>query len=842
MSLTEYLRKRSFDQTPEPKGSPAPSGGNRFYIQRHRATRLHYDLRLEIAGTLKSWAVPKGPTLDPAEKRLAVHVEDHPIEYGDFEGTIPAGNYGAGAVTVWDRGTYELLGDKPVGDQLARGDLKFRLHGQKLMGEFALVRTSRGKGNEWLLIKKKDFAATAGWDAEDHLESVAAGGADASSVPGAVIAAMPKSISPMLACIGETVPEGSDWLYELKWDGVRALCFVDGAKVRLVSRSGNNMDAQYPELKALPDYLFAQQAVLDGEIVVFDAQGRPDFGLLQPRMMAKSNAAALARANPVTLFLFDLLYLDGYDLRRAALVERKRLLASIVKPGVMVRYSEHFAGNGRQMLDFAQQHGLEGILAKRAAGAYEERRSRDWVKVKATGRQDFVVCGYMLGEREPFGSLVLGYYDGKKLRYAGNVGSGFDQRALDSVAARLKPLVTKKSPLVDPPKLPNPIVWTRPELVCSVKFQSWTRDGHLRAPVFLGIRPEGIPADCVREVPTGDAPKDGPALEARGDSARSHERRPPPLSPTQKEATLTIDGRRLKFTNLDKVFYPKEGYTKRDVINYYDAVAGLLLPHLRGRALSLKRYPDGIEGEYFFQKEAPAGTPEWLRTVAIPSDERKAPINYIVVDDRAGLLHLANLGCIDQNPAMSRVDSLDHPDFVLIDLDPVDCEYDRIVEAAQLVRQKLELLGLEGYPKTTGGDGMHIYVPLEPVHSFDQARTFAEIVARIAAAERPDLFTTPRTVARRERGKVYFDYLQQASGKTISAPYVLRAYPGAPVATPLAWKEVKRGLSPAQFTIQTAPERFARLGDLFAGVLTNLQRLDKSMEKLEEVVRTAAGK
>jgi DNA ligase D-like protein (predicted 3'-phosphoesterase) len=361
MSLTEYLRKRRFEKTPEPQGAATAAGGNRFYIQRHRATRLHYDLRLEIAGTLKSWAVPKGPTLDPAEKRLAVHVEDHPIEYGDFEGTIPAGNYGAGAVTVWDRGTYELLGDKSVGEQLERGDLKFRLHGQKLMGEFALVRTKRGKGNEWLLIKKKDFAAKAGWDAEDHLESVAAG-AEPSSVTGAVRAEMPKSVSAMLASIGESVPEGSDWVYELKWDGVRAICYVDAGKVRLVSRRGNNMDAQYPELKELPEFLFAQQAVLDGEIVVFDEQGRPDFGLLQPRMMAKSNAAALARANPVTLFVFDLLYLDGYDLRRAALVERKRLLASIIKPGALVRYSEHFAGNGRQMLEFAAQ----GVHVRRA--------------------------------------------------------------------------------------------------------------------------------------------------------------------------------------------------------------------------------------------------------------------------------------------------------------------------------------------------------------------------------------------------------------------------------------------------------------------------------------------
>jgi len=848
MTLDEYRRKRDFKKTPEPPPAPPLKSGNRFYIQRHSATRLHYDLRLEMDGALRSWAVPKGPTLDPAEKRLAVLVEDHPLEYGDFEGTIPAGEYGAGSVMVWDRGTYEWLTAKSPAEQWAAGDLKFRLHGEKLLGEFALVRMkNRGKGNEWLLIKKKDFAAQPGWSAEDDLRSVHQGTADPSRVSGAVKAPMPEKVAPMLAVIGTTLPEGPEWVYEVKWDGVRSLCYVEKKKVRLVSRTGKSMEKQYPELAALADVLNAESAIVDGEIVAFDEPGRPSFAKLQPRIGANPKAVPqLTRSQPVTLFAFDLLYLNGYDLRACSLEDRKRLLASALRPSPTIRFSDHFVGKGPQLLESARATGLEGVIAKRATSPYESKRSNLWVKLKVVNQQDFVICGFTEGARE-FGALVLGYYEKKNLVWAGNVGTGFDQNALKELHRTLQAIAVKRSPFATAhAELKAGVTWVRPELVCTVKFAMWTPDLRLRAPVFLGLRPDADSHEVVKETA---AASDEPA--ARPSSARkTHVARPPSaakpdssgvrtplLDSKQEEVFLDIDGHRLKFTHLDKVFYPREGYKKRDVINYYDAVADLILPHLHDRPLSLKRYPDGIDAEYFFQKEAPKGTPPWVRTAAI-KDENKTT-NFVLAQDRATLLHLANLGCIDQNPWMSRVATQHNPDFILIDLDPYHCEYDRIVQAAQLVRQKLELIGLEGYPKTTGGDGMHIYIPVEPIYSYDHSKTFAEILSRLVAAERPDLFTTPRTVAKREKGKVYFDFLQNGEGKTISAPYVLRAYPGAPVATPLAWREVATGLSPKNFHLGNVVDRFARVGDLFQPVLTKLQRLENALEKLDRLVRDA---
>ncbi len=846
MTLDEYRRKRDFKKTPEPAPAPAPKSGNRFFIQRHSARRLHYDLRLEMDGALRSWAVPKGPTLDPAEKRLAVLVEDHPLEYGDFEGTIPAGEYGAGSVMVWDRGTYEWLTDRSPAEQWAAGDLKFRLHGEKLLGEFALVRLkNRGKGNEWLLIKKKDFAAQPGWDPESDLRSVHQGTADPARVPGAVKAPIPDKIVPMLAVIGESLPEGPEWVYEVKWDGVRSLCFVEGKKVRLCSRSGRSMEKQYPELAALAEVLKAESAIVDGEIVAFDEQGRPSFAKLQPRIGANPKAVPqLARTQPVTLFAFDLLYLNGYDLRGCSLEDRKRLLSSILRPSSVVRYSDHFVGNGPQLLASARETGLEGVVAKRATSPYESKRSNCWVKMKVVNQQDFAICGFTEGARE-FGALILGYYEQGKLLWAGNVGTGFDQSSLKDIHSTLKGMAVKRSPFgVAHSELKAGVTWVRPELVCTVKFAMWTPDLRLRAPVFLGLRPDADPRECVREESAAEGGRAtqsslaGRGRATAGEGAGSTRR--PLLEGKQEEVFLDIDGRRLKFTHLNKVFYPREAFKKRDVINYYDAVAGLILPHLHDRPLSLKRYPDGIEAEYFFQKEAPKGIPSWLRTAPIQDEDKTT--NFVLAQDRASLLYLANLGCIDQNPWMSRVASQHNPDFILIDLDPYHCEYDRIVEAAQLVRRKLELIGLEGYPKTTGGDGMHIYIPVEPIYSYDHTKTFAEILARLVAAERPDLFTTPRTVAKREKGKVYFDFLQNGEGKTISAPYVLRAYPGAPVATPLAWREVAPGLSPKQFHLGNVEARFARLGDLFQPVLTNLQRLETALEKLERLVHDAHAK
>ena len=829
MSLTTYSEKRHFDRTPEP---PAGEGRKtspelQFCVQRHHATRLHYDLRLEAGGALKSWAVPKGPTLDPGEKRLAMMVEDHPLEYGGFEGVIPKGNYGAGSVMLWDRGTYDLIGDASAEEQLARGDFKFHLKGEKLRGDFALVRMKRGKGNEWLLLKKKDAFAQPGWDTEDQAQSVLTGRTQeeiAQELPVrpndampslAPHDSMPRNIVPMLAQIGRgTPPAGEEWLYEIKWDGIRALCYIDGGKVRMVSRNGNLIDRQYPELSILTHHVKATQAILDGEIAALDERGVPSFGRLQRRITVgdASAVATLSRHHPVVLYLFDLLYLDGRDLRGAPLLERKRLLKAILLTDQMIRYSEHFAGAGSELLEAVRQQGIEGIVAKRASSLYESRRTSDWLKYKVINSDSFVLCGYTKGERDYFGALVLGIYDAGKLKWAGNVGTGFDHKMMKVIHDKLASLATGECPVEPDLLLPKEgmVTWTRPELVCEVRFVNWTEDGRLRAPVWVGFRPDIDPLECVRN---SAAPSTRQAL----------------LDPAAEEQTLTIDGHRLKFTNLNKIFYPKDGFRKRDLLNYYDAVAALLLPHLKDRPLSLKRYPNGIDEPYFFQKEVAPSFPKWLRKELAPDG-----ITYVIGEDRATLLFLVNLGCIDHNPWMSRMGTPENPDYILFDLDPQDCGYEKIVEAALLVRNKLDRAGIESFPKTTGGDGMHIYVPLEPRYTYEQARSFAELMATLAAHERPDLFTTPRTVSRREKGKVYFDWAQIAKGKTISAPYVARAYPGAPVATPLNWREVTPRLRPEHFHISNVLARFDRVGDLFEGVLKRPQKLELAVQKLSE--------
>jgi bifunctional non-homologous end joining protein LigD len=818
MSLKDYSRKRNFAQTPEPAPVPAIVSDNRFVIQRHHARRLHYDLRLEIGGTLKSWAVPQGPTLDPKIKRLAVHVEDHPLKYADFEGTIPQGNYGAGTMMIWDRGTFEVLGDVSAEAQLERGDFKFQLHGEKLMGSFALVRIKSSKKDEWLLLKKPDFAAVSGWEPEDHLQPVHRRGADPAMAPGAKLAAMPKDIEPMLATISNKVPEGGDWVYEIKWDGFRGICFLEGGKLRVISRNGRALNQNFPELEDTAKNISAETAILDGEIVAFDSSGRPSFSLMQQRT---GFATTRERVHtPVKLIAFDLLYLNGYDLRDVALSDRQRLLREVVKPGEHISVSEVFSGAGGSILDAAKSHGLEGVVAKKQDSRYESGRSTCWMKVKFATEQEFVICGFLTLKRKPFSSLVLGCYDNGELTWAGNVGTGFTDKSLKQIHAELLKLVAKQSPFAEAIPVDD-VTWLKPQLVCSVKYAGWGGDNHLRAPVFIGLRPDRDPHDCVREAVAAAAP---------GQSA-------PEFLPAGKaEVLMKIGGRDLKFTNLRKVFYPTEGYTKRDVIQYYHDVAPLIVPHLAGRPLSLKRYPNGIDSEYFFQKDAGRGLAPWLTTETIAESEGSPPKPFVICNDEATLLYLANLGCIDQNPWLSRVGSLDCPDFVMLDLDPYHCGFDRVAEAAQLVRRKLANLELEGYPKTTGGDGMHVYVPIAAVYDYEQVRTFAEIVARLAIAERPDLFTTPRSTAQREKGRVYFDYLQIAWSKTISAPYVLRAHPGAPVATPLRWAEITPSLSPSDFTLKNVRARFDRLGDIFAPTLSNSQRLEPAMQLLEHIV------
>jgi bifunctional non-homologous end joining protein LigD len=609
---------------------------------------------------------------------------------------------------------------------------------------------------------------------------------------------MPGFFAPMGANIAEKLPKGGDWIFEIKWDGVRGLTWLQDSSITIYTRNNNRCERQYPELLVLPHYIDAEEAVLDGEIVVLDERGISKFGLIQPRIH-NQDAHAIAKMgqkNPVHLYLFDLLYLDGYDLRKVPLIERKRALAAIVKPHPLLRISDHFTG-GEELLEVARQSGLEGLIAKRTNSCYESRRSSEWLKLKLTSEQEFVIGGYTPGERDTFGSLAVGYYDEKHaLVYAGNVGTGFNEATLRDLFTKLQARVTEKKPFAPGDKIPRGTVWVKPELVAQIKFANWTEDRRLRAPVYLGLRNDKPAPEVNREVP----------------------------------AAIPADPK-LKFTNLDKIYFPESGYTKGDLIRYYDAVAPLILPHLNGRPLSLKRYPNGIRGEYFFQKNTPENYPSWLQTETVEGTR------FILANDKTTLLYLANLGCIDQNPWMSRVGSLDRPDFILIDIDPYHCEFHKVVEAALLVKTKLDAIGLKGYPKTTGGDGMHIYVPIEPVYSYDQARSFAEIIARLLAAENPKLFTTPRAVEKREKDRVYLDWMQIAESKTISAPYVVRAHEGAPVSTPLLWDEVVPTLRPAQFTMMNAPARFAERGDLFAEVISKPQRLEKAFVKLEKLVR-----
>lgn len=631
---------------------------------------------------------------------------------------------------------------------------------------------------------------------------------------------MPGFFAPMGASIAESMPRGENWIFEVKWDGVRGLIFIDDTSpvdtgaMAIYTRNNNRCERQYPELQVLPHYIDARQAVLDGEIVALDARGVSKFELIQPRIHIQdaSAIAKMANKSPVHLYVFDLLYLDGYDLRRAPLTERKRALESIVKPFPLLRVSGHLSGAGEHLLEAARQNGLEGLIAKSADSVYESRRSRNWLKLKITSEQEFVIGGFTPGERDTFGSLALGFHEGGKLIYAGNVGTGFTETTLRELLTTMQSLATDKIPFVPDKMIPKGTVWVKPELVAQVKFAEWTSDRKLRAPVYLGLRVDVNPGQIGRETVVDVL-----------------------LPSDKKEVTANIGGHALKFTNLDKLYFPEDGYTKRDLLNYYDAVSPLLLPHLKDRPLSLKRYPNGIHGQFFFQKNTPDNYPAWLRTETIGETGHK--IRYVLAGDRASLLYLTNLGCIDQNPSMSRVGSLENPDFILIDLDPNECPFAKIVEAALLVKEKLDAIGLTGYPKTTGGDGLHIYVPIEPHYTFDQARSFAEVIARLLAAQRPDLFTTPRSVEKRQKNRVYFDYMQLAESKTISAPYVVRAYAGAPVATPLAWDEVTPEVEPGQFTLANAMDRFSRTGDLFAGVLTKPQNLEKAFGNLERLLR-----
>jgi bifunctional non-homologous end joining protein LigD len=773
--LTEYRRKRDPKKTSEPfssgqKRRAAPT----FVVQRHDARRLHYDFRLERDGVLVSWAVPKGVPLEPGEQHLAVHVEDHPLEYGKFEGEIPAGQYGAGSVEIWDNGTYELLEEK------RNGGLTVRLHGKRLNGTWALVPAHlSGQEKNWLIIRKRDEDASP--------------------------AGSRTTYAPMLATLSEHVPKGEGWLFEVKWDGYRAIAAVRGGDATLTSRNGNDLTERFSAVsRAIGQSVKSPDCVLDGEVCALDDQGRASFSAMQQS----------APGTPIVYYAFDLLELDGKPLVDLPLTERRKRLEKLLdKRNRTVRLSEAF-DDGEALMEAAKQQELEGIVAKRADSRYSAgRRTREWLKLKTHGRQEFVIAGYTKGQgrREGrFGALVLAVTRGRELEYAGNCGTGFKDRDIDELLAKLRPLVRKTSPFVEVPKMPKvrkgDVVWVEPKLVCEVEFAEWTHDGRLRAPSYQGLREDKTAEEVHREEP-----------ESFPD-------------------VITSGKRTLRLSNLDKPFWPEEGITKGDLLAYYRAVAPVLVPHLKDRPFTLKRYPDGWNGKFFFQKDAPKGMPDWIPTREFTVSTRSSPrerrrIQMPFVNDELALLWMVNMGCIDMNVWYSRIDKPARPDFVLFDLDPSPgVEFAQTVEVALLVKQVLDTLEVESYPKTSGADGMHILVPVARRHTYEDTRQFAEIIAGTLARTHRGLVTTEWSKAKRQG--VLIDSNQNGEGKTIASVYSVRPKEGAPVSTPLRWDEVNEKLNPAIYTMDVVLARIERHGDLYEGVLESKQSLSAALKRI----------
>ncbi len=926
--LEDYRRKRKFDRTPEPAGAepgeaaatgtrtretsrsarndkaaqiggsergsstlgrrtrlpkpmpklrlearPADEYGNTFVVQKHSATRLHYDFRLAIDGTLKSWAVPKGPSLSHADKRLAVQTEDHPLEYGGFEGKIPEGNYGAGTVMVWDRGTFVVEDDpsKPQAapldalQQLQRGEIKFSLNGEKLRGSFVLVKLKRSeKGNEWLLIKHKDAAEDAKWNIDEHDGSVLTGRTieeikeeappkrgpvpiRAAEVQGARKSAMPSRIEPMLATIAEHAFTDPNWLFEIKWDGVRALAWIEDGAVKLRSRNNVDITSRYPELAALPKVFAAREAILDGEIVALDARGHSDFQRLQERMHVRAPGEKQLRETPVVYFAFDLLYCDGYDLRGAPLLERKELLERMLHANGRFRYSDHQLEHGKELFELAKESGLEGIVAKRIDSVYVGDRSANWAKLKVSQTLDAVVGGWTEARTEaiPFGSLLLGLYEGKKLRFIGHVGSGFDAKKHAELNKRWKEVATSTCPFESVPETNEKPTWVKPAVVARVKFSGWTQEKYLRHPVFIGLREDVKAEDCKWESEVSAAtPAVVRAPEVVGKVISAKAEIEAELFKGKAETiTIELEGKRLRFSNLNKVYFPESGYTKRDLLAYYYRMADYILPFLRGRALVLRRYPDGIQGQAFFQKDLVEGVPDWFKTVPLESEERGKQIHYATADDRASLLFLTGLGCIDHNPWSSRLEDLEHPDYFFFDLDPSDgTDFSVVITIARALHEKLEELGIVSFLKTSGATGFHIFIPVEPVYTYEQLRTFGEIIARTVTAQHPNLVTNERSVAKRPAGRVLIDVQQNAMGRPLAAAYSVRAFPKAPVSTPVLPRELKSGLKPENLNIKTIFARLKEKGDLWRDFWKGQQRIEGAIERLSENVSPKANK
>ncbi|MGZ3408978.1 MAG: DNA ligase D [Xanthobacteraceae bacterium] len=851
--LEKYRTKRDFSRTAEPSGKPARGKrtGRHYLIQKHAARAEHYDFRLEHDGVLMSWAVPKGPSFDPADKRLAVHTEDHPVDYGDFEGTIPKGQYGGGTVMLWDRGTWEPLGD--VDEGLAKGNLKFELHGERLVGSWALIhlrsrgREDRGKDN-WLLIKEKDDYAKPGGKpiVEREKTSVKTGRtmdeiargddvwqsnreAKASSgkakitsrtKPGskkkseAGSAKIPPFVEPQLATLVDAPPLGKEWLHEIKYDGYRALASLAGGNVIIRTRKGLDWTDKFNSLVEPLAQLPCTSALIDGEVTVKRPDGRTDFGALQ-------NALSAGGAG-LTYYAFDLLHLDGKDLRNLPLRERKakleELLVEAGKDGPLV-YSDHLSGGGEKVFREACGLGLEGIISKKADDRYISGRTKSWLKIKCGMEQEFVIIGWRPSTKagRPFSSLLLAVHEEGELRYCGRVGTGYTEARLDDLGALFKKYTRATAPVSGIPReIARDAKYLEPKLVAEIEFRGWTRDGMVRQGSFKGLR---------GDKPADDVTREQPMPTKKATQVRSQSKPKPSRASPVKRKSGSGDGAisGVNVTHPDRVMFEKEGTTKRDLVDYYLSVADLMLPYIVGRPLALVRCPNGSSGECFFQKHASPGWPEEFKKVRIK--EKSGSDQYLYIEDERGLVAAAQMGVLELHILGSRVPEVERPDRLVFDFDPDEgLGFDKVKAAARDLKRRLADVGLESFPMVTGGKGIHVVVPLKPDHSWDDHRAFAEAMARLMEEEDPAHYVANMSKAKR-RGRIFVDYLRNQRGSTAIAPYSTRAKAGAPIAVPLAWSALGKIENAHPLTITTAMKSLPRAKNPWPGYQKLRQRL-----------------
>ena len=848
MTLSLYKKKRDFDKTPEPVNSKTASNGKlKFVVQKHDASHLHYDFRLEIDGALKSWAVPKGPSLDPSDKRLAIMVEDHPLEYGNFYGVIPEGNYGAGTVEIWDKGTYRSMNavkgkeqEKILRSELKKGDIKITLNGHYLKGSFALVKIRDGKDKNWLLIKKKDKYAENGFKIDSirslklHTENSKNDNNNNNAKDNsknefsrkakkANLDRLKKRLSkPMLAKLSRKVFDDKNRIYEIKYDGYRIISVIDNGKAEMISRNGNNFEKEYePVLKELET--IDDKVILDGELLIEDKKGIPDFQMLQNYHSSKTGT--------LKYYVFDILFLNGYDLTGMPLINRKEILKEFFNKYDFneIKLAGFKEDNGEKFFKLISKKGHEGIIAKEKDGLYYSgKRNSTWLKIKSGNQQEAVIGGYTApkGGRKYFGSLIIGVYENDKLKYIGNCGTGFTDESLKELYELLKPLEVSKSPFTPVPVLTGhkgKPVWVKPELICNVKFSEWTNDGHMRHPVFSGLRTDKSPDEVLKETETETE------TETKGETETDHKK---DVLQNSKNKTLTIKGKKVKLTNLDKLYWKKEKITKGDLIKYYIDVSKFILPYLKNRPESLNRHPNGINAPGFYQKDMDVKQiPDWVKTEKIYSSSNDDYIDYLICNNIATLVYMANLGCIEINPWNSVYSRPDKPDYMILDLDPGKNSFKEVVRTARVIKEVCDEIGINSYCKTSGATGLHIYFPLKAKYDYGQVRDFAKKLAEEVHSILPDITSTERAVKKR-RNKIYLDYLQNSKGQTIAAPYSVRPRPNATVSAPLKWSEVNDSLKPDDFTIFNMQKRLEKTGDLWKDVLGKSIPLLKALKKL----------